>query len=137
MAQEHFPHFLKNCVDPYKPFDCCPCCRPSTFFEDPDNTDRNLVVMAIVGIKDPVRKEVPDAVITCQRAGITVRMVTGEEELNACMRCLDVQAVQLLVLQCAIKQQQEVSCEAYFPPCRVLQVTTSTRPCTLRASAAS
>jgi Ca2+-transporting ATPase len=25
-----------------------------------------------------VRKEVPDAVATCQRAGITVRMVTGD-----------------------------------------------------------
>ena len=34
--------------------------------------------MAIVGIKDPVRPEVPDAVATCQRAGIVVRMVTGE-----------------------------------------------------------
>jgi hypothetical protein len=33
---------------------------------------------AIVGIKDPVRKEVPEAVRICQRAGITVRMVTGE-----------------------------------------------------------
>ena len=28
--------------------------------------------------QDPVRKEVPDAVATCQRAGITVRMVTGD-----------------------------------------------------------
>ena len=51
--------------------------RPEGFFEDPDNTDRNLVVMAIVGIKDPVRPEVPDAVRVCQRAGIVVRMVTG------------------------------------------------------------
>ena len=51
--------------------------RPEAFFEDPDNTDRNLVVMAIVGIKDPVRPEVPDAVRVCQRAGIVVRMVTG------------------------------------------------------------
>ena len=52
--------------------------RSSDFFENPDNTDKNLIVMAIVGIKDPVRDEVPDAVATCQRAGITVRMVTGE-----------------------------------------------------------
>ena len=34
---------------------------------------------AIVGIKDPVRAEVPDAVAVCQHAGITVRMVTGVE----------------------------------------------------------
>ena len=29
-------------------------------------------------MQDPVRKEVPSAVATCQRAGITVRMVTGD-----------------------------------------------------------
>ena len=37
-----------------------------------------LTLVAVVGIKDPVRAEVPDAVATCQRAGITVRMVTGD-----------------------------------------------------------
>merc|ERR1712096_61026 len=30
------------------------------------------------GIEDPVRPEVPDAIKKCQRAGITVRMVTGD-----------------------------------------------------------
>lgn len=39
-----------------------------------------MTAIAIVGIKDPVRVEVPDAVTKCQKAGITVRMVTGEEE---------------------------------------------------------
>ncbi|GIL84523.1 hypothetical protein Vretimale_14412 [Volvox reticuliferus] len=52
--------------------------RPQDFFEDSDYLDRNLVAMAIVGIKDPVRKEVPEAVRVCQRAGIVVRMVTGD-----------------------------------------------------------
>ncbi|GAX78129.1 hypothetical protein CEUSTIGMA_g5571.t1 [Chlamydomonas eustigma] len=52
--------------------------RPIDFFGDPDKTDQNLVVMAIVGIKDPVREEVPGAVATCKGAGITVRMVTGD-----------------------------------------------------------
>ena len=32
----------------------------------------------MVGIEDPVRPEVPDAIKKCQRAGITVRMVTGD-----------------------------------------------------------
>ena len=33
---------------------------------------------AVVFMQDPVRKEVPDAVAVCKRAGITVRMVTGD-----------------------------------------------------------
>uniref|UniRef100_A0A668AEW6 Calcium-transporting ATPase n=1 Tax=Myripristis murdjan TaxID=586833 RepID=A0A668AEW6_9TELE len=38
----------------------------------------NLACIAVVGIEDPVRPEVPDAIKKCQRAGITVRMVTGD-----------------------------------------------------------
>ncbi|ESO12682.1 hypothetical protein HELRODRAFT_63344 [Helobdella robusta] len=37
-----------------------------------------LTCICIVGIEDPVRPEVPDAIYKCQRAGITVRMVTGD-----------------------------------------------------------
>nr|XP_028567286.1 plasma membrane calcium-transporting ATPase 3 isoform X6 [Podarcis muralis] len=38
----------------------------------------DLTCIAVVGIEDPVRPEVPDAIRKCQRAGITVRMVTGD-----------------------------------------------------------
>ena len=34
--------------------------------------EEEMMLVGIVGIKDPVRKEVPDAVATCQRAGIVV-----------------------------------------------------------------
>ena len=37
-----------------------------------------LTALCIVGIEDPVRPEVPDAIKKCQQAGITVRMVTGD-----------------------------------------------------------
>ncbi|KAJ4940931.1 hypothetical protein JOQ06_027221, partial [Pogonophryne albipinna] len=37
-----------------------------------------LTCIVVVGIEDPVRPEVPDAIVKCQRAGITVRMVTGD-----------------------------------------------------------
>ncbi|XP_051547629.1 plasma membrane calcium-transporting ATPase 1-like isoform X3 [Myxocyprinus asiaticus] len=37
-----------------------------------------LTCVCVVGIEDPVRPEVPDAIRKCQRAGITVRMVTGD-----------------------------------------------------------
>ncbi|KAL3852970.1 hypothetical protein ACJMK2_016573 [Sinanodonta woodiana] len=48
---------------------------------DWDNEDlivRELTCICIVGIEDPVRPEVPDAIKKCQHAGITVRMVTGD-----------------------------------------------------------
>lgn len=35
-------------------------------------------MLAIVGIKDPLRDEIPLAVELCHTAGITVRMVTGD-----------------------------------------------------------
>lgn len=38
----------------------------------------NLTFLGIVGIEDPVRPEVPPAIRKCQNAGITVRMVTGD-----------------------------------------------------------
>ncbi|KAM8916535.1 plasma membrane calcium-transporting ATPase 2-like isoform 3-T8 [Spinachia spinachia] len=38
----------------------------------------DLTCILVVGIEDPVRPEVPEAISKCQRAGITVRMVTGD-----------------------------------------------------------
>ena len=39
--------------------------------------------MAIIGVKDIPRKEVPEAIRKCNRAGITVRMVTGDNIITA------------------------------------------------------
>jgi len=56
-----------------------------TLSEDgiPLNFDTELTFLGLFGIKDPVRKEVPDAVKKCQRAGLTIRMVTGDNILTA------------------------------------------------------
>merc|ERR1712223_1334635 len=43
-----------------------------------DNVIANMTCVCIVGIEDPVRPEVPASIKQCQRAGITVRMVTGD-----------------------------------------------------------
>lgn len=45
--------------------------------------DENFVCLAIVGIKDPVRPGVPQAVALCIDAGIKVRMVTGDNIYTA------------------------------------------------------
>lgn len=47
-------------------------------WDDEENIVNNLTCLAVVGIEDPVRPEVPEAIRKCQRAGITVRMVTGD-----------------------------------------------------------
>ncbi|GAB0092104.1 Calcium-transporting ATPase [Sergentomyia squamirostris] len=47
-------------------------------WEDEENIVNNLTCLCVVGIEDPVRPEVPDAIKKCQKAGITVRMVTGD-----------------------------------------------------------
>ncbi|KAK4229448.1 putative classe IIB calcium-transporting ATPase [Podospora fimiseda] len=44
---------------------------------------RNMVFLGMVGIKDPLRPGVPEAVATCQRAGVVVRMVTGDNRITA------------------------------------------------------
>lgn len=45
---------------------------------DEDELVKDLTCLCIVGIQDPVRPEVPEAIRKCQRSGITVRMVTGD-----------------------------------------------------------
>lgn len=42
-----------------------------------------LTAIALVGIKDPCRPGVPEAVAACQAAGIVVRMVTGDNVVTA------------------------------------------------------
>ncbi|KAM4814794.1 plasma membrane calcium-transporting ATPase 4 isoform X1 [Urocitellus parryii] len=51
--------------------------------EEPSWDNENEIVteltcIAVLGIEDPVRPEVPQAIANCKRAGITVRMVTGD-----------------------------------------------------------
>ncbi|XP_051525516.1 plasma membrane calcium-transporting ATPase 3-like isoform X2 [Myxocyprinus asiaticus] len=51
---------------------------PMPDWENETDIVSNLTCISVVGIEDPVRPEVPDAIKKCQQAGITVRMVTGD-----------------------------------------------------------
>ncbi|XP_048403341.1 plasma membrane calcium-transporting ATPase 2 isoform X14 [Stegostoma tigrinum] len=51
---------------------------PEPDWENENDILMDLTCIAVVGIEDPVRPEVPEAIRKCQRAGITVRMVTGD-----------------------------------------------------------
>jgi len=52
-------------------------CLPSNWHDDPPDNN-GLCIDAMVGIMDPLRSDVKQAVATAQRAGVTVRMVTGD-----------------------------------------------------------
>ncbi|GMS91654.1 hypothetical protein PENTCL1PPCAC_13829, partial [Pristionchus entomophagus] len=47
-------------------------------WEDEDVVREGMTAIAVIGIQDPVRPEVPAAISKVQNAGITVRMVTGD-----------------------------------------------------------
>ena len=47
-------------------------------WKEASNVENNLTIIAIVGIKDPLRPEVIKAVENCKKAGVIVRMVTGD-----------------------------------------------------------
>ncbi|WYZ35544.1 hypothetical protein EsH8_X_000191 [Colletotrichum jinshuiense] len=44
---------------------------------------RSMAFVGMVGIQDPLREGVPEAVRLCQKAGVMVRMVTGDNKLTA------------------------------------------------------
>jgi hypothetical protein len=45
--------------------------------------EQHLVFYGVLGIKDPLRPDVKQAVADCHRAGINVRMVTGDNVITA------------------------------------------------------
>ncbi|XP_075997570.1 plasma membrane calcium-transporting ATPase 2 isoform X8 [Genypterus blacodes] len=70
---------------------------PEPNWEDEGNILTDLVAICVVGIEDPVRPEVPDAILKCQRAGITVRMVTGD----------NINTARAIAIKCGIIQPGE------------------------------
>jgi len=50
---------------------------------DLKTVESNLAFLGLIGIMDPPRPEVKDAIATCQRAGIKVKMITGDQQMTA------------------------------------------------------
>ncbi|KAL3078827.1 hypothetical protein niasHS_014609 [Heterodera schachtii] len=66
-------------------------------WDDEQSISDGVVGLAICGIQDPVRDEVPDAIEKCRRAGITVRMVTGD----------NVNTARAIAIRCGILRPDE------------------------------
>jgi Ca2+-transporting ATPase len=58
-------------------------CRTLGSADDLPDAERDLVVLGLVGIIDPPRAEVGDAVATCRTAGVRTVMITGDHPLTA------------------------------------------------------
>jgi Ca2+-transporting ATPase len=52
--------------------------QQSSDWDDPAAVEQNLTVIGVAGIVDPVRPEAPHSIEMCRRAGVAVRMVTGD-----------------------------------------------------------
>lgn len=56
---------------------------PSNACKIGDMMDDGLILVAVVGLADPIRDDVTKAVAQCGKAGIDVKMVTGDHPLTA------------------------------------------------------
>ncbi|KAF2838811.1 calcium-translocating P-type ATPase [Patellaria atrata CBS 101060] len=72
----------------YRDFEQWPPRGSKTVEDSPSMADfdaihKNMVFLGVVGIQDPLRDGVREAVKDCQRAGVYVRMVTGDNVMTA------------------------------------------------------
>ena len=61
----------------YKSVSSMPCCF------DQDELEADLTLIGLLGLKDPPREGVKEAVQACKQAGIKVVMITGDQALTA------------------------------------------------------
>ncbi|KAK6202889.1 uncharacterized protein RJT21DRAFT_118962, partial [Scheffersomyces amazonensis] len=83
-------------------------------------TPKSLTLDALVGIQDPVKEGVAEAVLKCKTAGVTVRMVTGDNLITA----------KAISKSCNILTPDDLSSEYAFmegPTFRKLSVAERTR----------
>jgi P-type Ca2+ transporter type 2C len=51
--------------------------------EHPETLEKDLIFIGMIGLIDPIRLDVKDAILTCQSAGIRPVMITGDHPLTA------------------------------------------------------
>lgn len=67
-----------------------------------EKIEADLTMVGIFGLKDPLRPGIRDAVETCHKAGINVRMVTGD----------NIDTARAISLEAGIITQDDLSADA-------------------------
>ena len=62
---------------------CARKVKPEDDITDMESMENDLIFLGMVGIMDPPRAEVYDAILRCQKAGISVKMITGDQQMTA------------------------------------------------------
>ncbi|XP_064959566.1 calcium-transporting ATPase 7, plasma membrane-type-like [Musa acuminata AAA Group] len=66
--------------------------------ETPNLDDNGLTLLGFVGLKDPCRPEVESAIAACRRAGVAVKMITGDNVFTA----------RAIAIECGILRDDDV-----------------------------
>jgi P-type Ca2+ transporter type 2C len=67
----------------FRPLNSAAGAEGNPAIEPADELEQNLIFIGMIGLIDPIRLEVKDAILTCQEAGIRPVMITGDHPLTA------------------------------------------------------
>jgi Ca2+-transporting ATPase len=91
VIQSYASRSLRTIALCYRDYDHWPPRKSKKYFQEEEVDvpyedlveDNDLTLIGVVGIEDPLRPGVKDAVVACQKAGVFVRMVTGDNMTTA------------------------------------------------------
>lgn len=91
VIQSYASRSLRTIALCYRDYDHWPPRKSKKYFQEEEVDvpyedlveDNDLTLVGVVGIEDPLRPGVKDAVVACQKAGVFVRMVTGDNMTTA------------------------------------------------------
>jgi Ca2+-transporting ATPase len=92
-------------------------------WDSEEETEKDLTLLCIVGIEDPLRDDVKDSVAKCQKSGIIVRMVTGDNPKtakNIAQQCGIYQEGALVMEGPEFRKLSDEELDAILPKLRVL-----------------